>query len=53
MDKQQEKFPAQEAPAKNTDDAFVRVGHDGSPEMPQEAGEEKASQEEGSASSEP
>ena len=27
-------FPEQEAPVKNTDNAFVRVGEDGSPEIP-------------------
>ena len=35
MDKQQqEKFPAQEAPGKNTDNAFVQVNKDGSPSFP-------------------
>jgi hypothetical protein len=29
-----DKFPEQEAPAKNTDDAFVQVGEDGSPVIP-------------------
>lgn len=28
------KFPEQEAPEKNTDDAFVQVGEDGSPVVP-------------------
>ncbi len=28
------KFPEQEAPEKNTDNAFVKVGKDGSPVMP-------------------
>jgi hypothetical protein len=28
------KFPEQEAPEKNTDNAFVRVGEDGSPVIP-------------------
>ncbi len=28
------KFPEQEAPAKNTDDAFVQVSENGSPLMP-------------------
>jgi hypothetical protein len=28
------KFPEQEAPEKNTDNAFVQVGEDGSPVMP-------------------
>ena len=35
MDKQQqENFPAQEAPGKNTDNAFVQVNKDGSPSFP-------------------
>ena len=29
-----EKFPEQEAPEKNTDNAFVQVGADGSPVIP-------------------
>ena len=33
--KEETKFPEQEAPRKNTDDAFVKVGKDGSPEMPE------------------
>ena len=28
------KFPEQQAPEKNTDNAFVQVGEDGSPVMP-------------------
>ena len=28
------KFPEQEAPEKNTDNAFVQVGEDGSPVVP-------------------
>lgn len=28
------KFPEQEAPLKNTDNAFVKVGEDGNPKMP-------------------
>jgi hypothetical protein len=28
------KFPEQEAPAKNTDNAFIQVGEDGSPVVP-------------------
>ena len=36
MDKDKEKFPRQDAPIKNTDDAFVRVSEDGSPSFPQE-----------------
>ena len=27
------KFPEQEAPEKNTDDAFVKVGEDGRPDL--------------------
>ena len=34
MNKEQEKFDAQEAPEKNTDSAYVKVGTDGKPEMP-------------------
>jgi len=34
MDKNQTPEP-QQAPLKNTDNAFVRVGTDGSPEMPE------------------
>ena len=30
------KFPEQEAPDKNTDNAFVQVGEDGSPVTPSE-----------------
>ena len=29
------KFPEQEAPAKNTDNAFIKVGEDGSPVVPE------------------
>lgn len=29
-----EKFPEQEAPEKNTDNAFVQVGKDGAPVVP-------------------
>lgn len=28
------KFPEQEAPEKNTDNAFVKVGKDGAPQIP-------------------
>ena len=43
MDKDK-KFPEQEAPGKNTDNAFVQVGEDGSPVIPsttEETGEEQ------------
>ena len=40
MDKQQETFPQQQAPEKNTDKAYVRVSQDGSPSFP-DAGKEK------------
>ena len=30
----EKKFPEQEAPEKNTDNAFVQVGQDGSPVIP-------------------
>lgn len=29
------KFPEQEAPAKNTDDAYIKVGEDGNPKVPE------------------
>ncbi len=37
------KFPQQDAPLKNTDNAFVKVTHDGSPQVPniKETREEK------------
>lgn len=42
MDKDQNKFKEQEAPEKNTDNAFVQVGKDGSPAIPKtESKEEK------------
>jgi hypothetical protein len=34
MNKEHEQFDAQEAPEKNTDSAYVKVGTDGKPEMP-------------------
>ena len=34
MDENEKKFPEQNAPLKNTDDAFVQVNKDGSPVMP-------------------
>jgi|GEM_PF-5415003 len=30
------KFPEQDAPVKNTDNAYVKVGKDGAPELPAE-----------------
>jgi hypothetical protein len=30
------KFPEQEAPEKNTDEAYVKVGEDGQPVMPED-----------------
>lgn len=44
MEKQQsenEKFPEQNAPEKNTDKAFVKVGEDGSPVIPNSEEENK------------
>lgn len=35
------KFPEQDAPHKNTDDAFVKVGEDGSPVVPEEESQEQ------------
>ena len=37
MERNDERFPQQEAPLKNTDQAFVRVGDDGQPQMPKES----------------
>ncbi len=34
MNTNEEKFPAQDAPIKNTDHAFVQVGKDGQPVIP-------------------
>ena len=34
MDKEQKNLDQQEAPLKNTDNAFVKVNSDGKPEMP-------------------
>ena len=35
MKNEQEKLDVQEAPDKNSDKAFVQVGHDGKPVVPQ------------------
>lgn len=43
MDENEKKFPEQNAPLKNTDDAFVQVSKDGSPVMPN--GDRKADEE--------
>ena len=37
MDKKQTQFEEQEAPLKNTDNAFVQVNKDGSPVIPEPA----------------
>lgn len=42
MDKKEKHFVEQDAPLKNTDKAFVKVSHDGSPSMPKTSEEEKA-----------
>ncbi len=36
MDKKNHELQEQEAPLKNTDNAFVKVGDDGKPVMPEE-----------------
>ena len=41
MDSDKEKFPQQGAPEKNTDHAFVQVGRDGHPVIPETTKEEK------------
>ena len=43
MNKEHEKLEAQDAPEKNTDSAFVKVGTDGKPEMPANAPAEQDS----------
>ncbi len=43
MDRNNERFPQQEAPQKNTDNAFVKVGEDGRPQMG-ESGQEQPAQ---------
>jgi hypothetical protein len=43
MERNDDKFREQEAPLKNTDQAFVQVGADGHPQMPRE--EEKNEEE--------
>jgi len=43
MDTHDEKFPQQKAPEKNTDHAFVQVGSDGHPVIPETASDEKQS----------
>lgn len=40
QDKEHIPFPAPDAPLKNTDDAFVQVGEDGSPFIPETEEEE-------------
>ena len=42
MERNTERFPEQEAPSKNTDNAFVQVGEDGKPSIPD--GNEKEEQ---------
>ena len=46
MDKKENEFPQQEAPLKNTDDAFVEVSKDGSPAFPPPEGGQKEESEE-------
>ena len=35
MERNNERFPEQDAPRKNTDNAFVQVGEDGKPAIPE------------------
>ena len=44
----EKKFPEQDAPAKNTDDAFVQVDENGSPAIPSAIDKKTNLQEEGS-----
>lgn len=46
MDKKENRFVEQDAPAKNTDNAFVKVGEDGKPEMPVDKASDNNSREE-------
>ncbi|HZH64061.1 MAG TPA: hypothetical protein VEY10_04150 [Flavisolibacter sp.] len=45
MNTSNEKFPQQDAPEKNTDRAFVQVGADGQPVMPQTANDDNVTKE--------
>ncbi len=45
MDRNEDKFREQEAPLKNTDQAFVQVGEDGHPQMPKQEEEGQGSEE--------
>ena len=38
--KDENKFPEQEAPEKNTDNAFIKVGKDGEPVVPSDKGKD-------------
>jgi len=44
MDTNEKKFQEQVAPEKNTDHAFVQVGSDGQPVIPQTTNDEKKEQ---------
>ncbi len=46
MNDPKEKLREQEAPEKNTDNAFVQVSSDGSPEMPEAKEQDEAEEEE-------
>lgn len=45
METKDNRFPEQEAPEKNTDQAFVQVGKDGQPVMPATADEKAGNKE--------
>ncbi len=45
MNTDNKNFPEQDAPLKNTDNAFVQVGKDGQPIMPQTATDKKEAEE--------
>jgi len=47
MDKNSTGLREQEAPEKNTDNAFVKVGEDGSPQIPESAVQGKTEQQQG------
>jgi hypothetical protein len=51
MSNNTEKFPQQDAPEKNTDNAFVQVGKDGQPVIPHNANDEASTKESASVKS--
>ena len=52
MEKESTRFVEQDAPTKNTDKAFVKVGEDGKPQLPHNDEEEEAPMDEEDAEKE-